>query len=218
MANGKPKKQIDDDRVVKFLEQSGPDDAADIESLWSDSSLGDGITDVNYLSVPVGKPKDFFRTHPDKEYRRRTEIYVHKPEGVIDAQHYVIAPEMQGRISEARPCTLVCVVDRDGSPRLWPIMHPRDSERDNEAWRTARIAAKNGLTKWVKLVWVKRAYQTREALEGYAPEPDFSKLPSFNDLVRTALGEHGIIRNTDHPIYRELFGAPAKKPDQEDDL
>jgi hypothetical protein len=97
-------------------------------------------------------------------------------------------------------------------------MHPRDSERDNEAWRTARIAAKNGLTKWVKLVWVKRAYQTREALEGYAPEPDFSKLPSFNDLVRTALGEHGIIRNTDHPIYRELFGAPAKKPDQEDDL
>jgi hypothetical protein len=113
MANGKPKKQIDDDRVVKFLEQSGPDDAADIEGLWSDSSLGDGITDVNYLSVPVGKPKDFFRTHPDKEYRRRTEIYVHKPEGVIDAQHYVIAPEMQGRISEARPCTLVCVVDRD---------------------------------------------------------------------------------------------------------
>jgi hypothetical protein len=195
------------------------EDASDIEALWSDPMLGDGITDVHYNSVPVGKPKDFFRTHPDKTHRRRTEIYTHKPEGIIEEQHYIVAPAMQGQIPEARPCTLVVVVDREGAPRLWPIKFPKEAEKDNEAWRTARVAARNGIDHWVKLVWVKRAYQTRDAQPGYAPDPDFGKLPSFNDLVKTAFGEHGIIRDTSHPIYRELFGMPQEaNKDAEDGL
>jgi hypothetical protein len=133
--------------------------------------------------VATGKPKDFFRTHPDPGYRRRTQIYTHKPEGVIDEQHYILAPAMHGRIPEARPCTLTTVVYRDGSPRLWPLMFPKDGERDNEAWTSARAAAKLGIEKWVKLVWLRRSYQTRDALEGYAPDPDFTKLPPFVELV-----------------------------------
>ena len=43
---------------------------------------------------------------------------------------------------------------------------------------------------------------------GYAPDPDYSKLPPFDELVRLAFGEHGVIRDRNHPIYRELFGAP----------
>jgi hypothetical protein len=196
------------------------DDAADIEALWSDPTLGDGITDTHYHSVPVGKPKDFFRTHPNRDYRRRTEVYTHKPEGIVEETHYIIAPPMQGQIPEARPCTLVTVVDRDGAPRLWPIKFPKEAEKDNEAWRTARVAARNGIDRWVKVVWVKRSYQTREAQPGYAPDPDFSKLPPFNDLVKKAFGEHGIIRDTSHPIYRELFGMPKEKaaPDADDNL
>ena len=52
------------------------DDAADINSLWLDPALGDGIVDVHYHKVTVDKPKDFFRTHPEKDYRRRAEISV----------------------------------------------------------------------------------------------------------------------------------------------
>ena len=75
------------------------------------------------------------------------------------------------------------------------------------------------MDKWVKLVWVRRAYQTREALPGYAPDPDFSKLPLFNDLIRLGFKEHGIIRDDKHPIYRELFGvAPGRGADDGDDL
>jgi hypothetical protein len=162
------------------------------------------------------KPKDFFWTHPDSGYRRRTEIYTHKPEGMIDEQHYVVAPSMRGRIPEARPCTLVTIVYRDGTPRLWPIKFPRDGEKDNDAWITARRAAKLGMEKWVKLVWVGRAYLTRDANEGYAPKPDFNKLPPFVELVKLAFGEHGIIRNTAHPIYRELFGMPKEAADDDD--
>jgi hypothetical protein len=40
-------------------------DAADIEALWMDPALGDGIVDTLLHNVPAGKPRDFFRTHPD---------------------------------------------------------------------------------------------------------------------------------------------------------
>jgi hypothetical protein len=203
-------------RAIDQIDQPQiPGDAKDFDGLWLDPGLGDGIVDVSYHTVATGKPKDFFRTHPDPGYRRRTEIYTHKPEGMIDEQHYILAPAMHGCIPEARPCTLVTVVYRDGSPRLWPIKFPKDGERDNEAWITARAAAKVGMEKWVKLVWIRRAYQTRDALEGYAPDPDFTKLPPFIELVKLAFGEHGIIRNTAHPIYRELFGMPKQAVDDD---
>jgi hypothetical protein len=188
-------------------------DAEDLNALWVDTKMGDGITGTSYHTVPVGRPRDFFRTHPDAGHRRRTEIYVHKPEGAIDEQHYIIAPSMRGRIMEARPCTLVTVVYRDGSPRLWPISFPRDGERDNNAWISARSAARAAMDRWVKLLWVRQAYQSREALTGYAPDPDWSKLPEFNELVTLAFGQHGIIKSTDHHIYRELLGAPKSADD-----
>jgi len=42
-----------------------PNDASDIEALWLDPALGDGLTDTNWHTIPVDKPKDFFRVHPD---------------------------------------------------------------------------------------------------------------------------------------------------------
>jgi hypothetical protein len=209
------------DEAIPFKkkpEPATPDDATDLNSLWLDPSLGDGIVNVSNHVIPVGKPKDFFRVHPDPAYRRRTELYTHKPEGVIDEQHYIIAPEMRGRIPEARPCTICTVVYRDGSIRLWPLSLPRDGERDNDAWISARGAAKLGMEKWVKLVWIRRAYQTRDALPGYAPDPDLSKFPPFNDLVALGFKQHGIIHNENHPIYRELFGAAPGKTDDGGDL
>jgi hypothetical protein len=35
--------------------------------------------------------------------------------------------------------------------------------------------------------------------------------------VQLAFGEHGIIRDTEHPIYRELLGAPKKEAATDDD-
>jgi hypothetical protein len=210
-----------DKPMLRAVSATTPEDATDFDSLWMDPGLGDGITDVSYHRVPAGKPKNFFRTIPNPAYRRRTEIYTHKPEGAVDEQHFIIAPAMHGRILEARPCTLVTVVYRDGSPRLWPIKFPKDGERDNEAWTSARAIAREAMGKWVRLVWAQRAYISIPALDGYAPDPDynkppFSKLPPFNDLVKLAFGEHGIIRNESHPVYRELFGMPNKPADDDD--
>src|SRR5205809_1080562 len=102
-----------------------PEDALDIASLWINTGVGDPLTEEHFLTIPVGKPKDFFRVHPGLDYRQRVEILVLKPENAIGDQFYVIAPTMRGRIDEARPCILTCVVDRAGFPRLWPLITPR---------------------------------------------------------------------------------------------
>jgi hypothetical protein len=133
----------------------------------------------------------------------------HKTEGQIDTAYYILGPEMRGRLEEARPCVLVTCIYRDGSPRLWPIMFPREGEKDNTAWTSARSAARTAIDKWVRLVWSKRSYLTRDALPGYAPDPDWKKVPPFDEMVRVAFGPHGVIQDTNHPIYRELMGAPA---------
>ena len=196
---------------LEVVSPATPKDALDIEALWLDPGLGDDITDTHWHKIPIGKPRNFFRAHPDKSFRRKTEIYVHKPEDAIEEQYYIIAPTMRGQIVEARPCVIVPCIYRDGSPRLWPIMFPRSGEKDNEAWKTARAAVRAALEKWVKLVWVGRSYQTRDAQPGYAPNPEWNKLPSFNEMVKLAVGADGIIRDKSHPIYLHLTGAPAKK-------
>ncbi len=74
------------------------------------------------------------------------------------------------------------------------------------------------MEKWIKLVWQRRSYLTREAQPGYAPEPDWSKLPSFDELVTLAFGAHGVIRDRNHRIVLDLFGAPPKKASDDDGL
>jgi hypothetical protein len=96
-----------------------PEDADDIEALFLDPALGDGLTDQVYHSIPVGKPKDFFRVCPLAGYRRRTELYVHKVEGQIEEQYFIVAPSMRGKITEARSVTLVVCIHRDESLRVW---------------------------------------------------------------------------------------------------
>jgi hypothetical protein len=187
-----------------------PDDASDLSDLYFDPALGDGLTDTVLTNIPIGKPRDFFRVHPDKSYRRLAEIYTHKPEGQIEEQHFFIAKSMRGLIEEARLATIVTCIYRDGSVRLWALKRPKTGEKDNEAWISARAAAREAMTEWVRLVWVRRAYEIRKAQPGFASEPDWAKLPEFDQLMKLAVGPNGIMRDTNHPIYRELIGAASK--------
>jgi len=201
------------------LEIVPPSDALDLSGLWLDPALGDGITETVRHSIPLGKPRDFFRMHPDPTYRRRVEIYRHKAENAIEEEYFVLDRNMQGILEEAAPYTLVVCIYRDGTPRLWPLRLAKDGERDNEAWTTARSAARASLDKWVKLLWVGRSFVTRDAKVGYAPDPAWEKLPPFEELLIKAFGPNGIIRDTSHSVYRNLIGErPAGETDGSGDL
>src|SRR5262245_13346283 len=183
-----------------------PEDTVDLSGLWLDPTLGDGITETVRYTIPLGKPRDFFRLHPDPAYRRRVEIYRHKPENAIEEDYFVLDRPMQGLLEEAAPYTLAVCIYRDGTPRMWPLRLPKDGARDDEDWISERNTARAGLDKWVKLLWTGRSFVTREARPGYAPEPDWKKLPSFEELLIKAFGPKGIIRDETHPVYRNLIG------------
>jgi hypothetical protein len=129
----------EDKKVVDF-KKPPTTDTADMSDLWLDPGFGDALTETHLSSIPVGKPKDFFRVCEDKAFRRQSEIYTHKVEGMVDEQNFVIAKPMRGKIEEARKCTLVVCIYRDGSLRIWPLKSPRDGEKDDEAWKSARSA------------------------------------------------------------------------------
>jgi hypothetical protein len=198
-----------------------PSDALDLSDLWLDTNLGDPLTSTYQHSIPIRKPKNFFRVHPDRGMRRHVEIYVHKPEGAVEEQHFVINKSMQGRLLEARPAVLVVCIYRDGSLRLWPLRLAKEGEKDNDAWKSARNAARTAMSKWIRIVWAGRAYETREAQLGYAPDPDLKAVPPFEQLVMKAYGPQGIIGDPDHFMVRELMGAaPSSRggDDADDDL
>ena len=86
-----------------------PADALDLSDLWLDSGLGDGITDEVRHSIPFGKPRDYFRLHPDPAYRRKVEIYRHKTEDAIDEEYFVFAGNMQGTPRRSGPLHARCL-------------------------------------------------------------------------------------------------------------
>jgi hypothetical protein len=196
-------KMVEEFKPKLVKDQPDVADAADIGGLFI-SGGGDPITEQAILSVPIGKPREFFRTHPDPACRRHVHIYIHEPEGTVEKQFFIVSPAMVGLIDEARLCQLVLLVDRAGLPRFWPVGLPKEGGHDIVAWQTAREVVRCGIYRWVRPVWVKRAYVVRFASEGYAPDPDWTKLPPYDDLVKRAFGEHGIIRNEEHYIYKSL--------------
>jgi hypothetical protein len=186
-----------------------PDDLAEIENLWTDPSRGDGITTQGLLNIPVGKPSryEFIRAHPDNTHRRNTVIVTVKEKGGFDEAFYLVTPELAAKLElDGKPFVLATIVDRVGNLRIWPIRLPAEDEKDNPWWDTARQAVRRAMDVWIRVVPGKGSYATIDAESGYAPEPDWSKVKPFNELIKIAFGELGIIRDMDHPVVRELFG------------
>ena len=146
------------------------EDVDDLSSLWIDTGVKDALTET-VTTVKLGKPKDFFRVHPSLEMRKRAEIVVVKTEGAFEDQIFIVGPKMWGKIREAQPATLVVVMYRNGAVRIWPLKHARQDEKDNDAWIDARAAAREGMTRWVKIQWLGGAYAQTYATLGYAPAP-----------------------------------------------
>ena len=186
MAENKP-----NSHAVTPSEFAAPEDAKDLDFLWVDPGLGDGITTTNFHTVPVDKPKNFFRTHPDPAYRRRTEIYTHKVEGVIGEQHYIVAPAMRGRSKRRGRARSYRRLPRRYAA-LWPIKFPRTASTTTKL-DVARVGSQGGMDGWVKLVWVTRSYQTRK------PSPATLPIPTGEAPAVRRTGEARLRCARDHP-------------------
>jgi hypothetical protein len=137
-------------------------------------------------------------------------IEVKKDEGRSDENaYYMVVPALaeSGRLDDAKPYTLCLMLDRLGNPHLWPIRDPRSEDRDNAWWVSAREGVRSCIDHWHRIMSAGKRYRALPAEDpDYAPDPDWSKVPPFDELVRSAFSPNGIIRDLEHPVVRELLG------------
>jgi hypothetical protein len=156
-------------------------------------------------TVRVGKPnkQEWFRIHPDPAFRNNFAILEFKDENLV----YIVAPGMtetlQGEIYFA---TVYFGITRMSVPFLWPVRLPDENGKQHECHRTAAIGAEHAMTKWTRLVHNKAAgaYDIYPALRDPG-EPKWPDKP-FNELLRIAFRNEGIIDSDEHPAVRKLFG------------
>ncbi len=177
----------------------------DLNSLRFTRNLGDGFVVKRHITrVPVCKPKkgDFFRTHPDLDFRFQSMILELKELG----ETYLLAPGAWDILPELqRPAMLCAAIDRRGNPFLIPIPLPAEDGRRNQ-WHDS-LAAVVALSekKWVRSVANMSigGYDAHVAI-GQLPEPDWPEL-RFEQLMEIAFRGR-VIETGEHPLIRQLLG------------
>jgi hypothetical protein len=149
------------------------------------------------LAVTVGVlEKDWFvRTHPDKEYSMI--VHMHMTEGYQES--YIVSPSVVPHIS----CTqryLITAVNTNGDPLIWSLKIPDQDGNISPYGKMALIATRKARDQWVS-IRANMATQMYELLTPAVelPEPDWSTLPSFDELLKRFF-DGKYIATTDHPL------------------
>lgn len=157
------------------------------------------------VTVPVRKPspQEFFRVHPDEDWRLDTALIEIK----ADREAYLVAPEIWPLFpNECKPRTLYTTIDRRNVITLWPVGLPDERGRTNDWHLSAHEAAELAAEKWVRLSadMGLGAYRIDVAM-GEFPEPVWPIDVTFADLLR--IGFKGkMIEDLEHPVLRRLRG------------
>ena len=176
----------------------------DLASLRLDQSFT--TTGVKKLlrTIPVRRPgqQDFFRTHPDPNYRGNFGVVELKDEREIYLVGGRVLPDLVG---EYISVTIWTTISRQRVLRLWPIRLPDPDGRMNEWHVSAAAAAETALTKWVRVKanMALGAYETYVA-EANIPEPEWPG-ETFPQLLAIAFKDR-LIKSTDHPVIKRLRG------------
>ncbi|WP_171238616.1 hypothetical protein [Ruegeria sp. HKCCA5763] len=131
----------------------GGDDPFDLDNISvSGTSAEDLGIEKPILHIPVDKPgrQDFFRVHPDPEFRMDARIIK------LDAEResYLVTRSIWPAIpGETKLVKLVPCLTRAGTLYMWPLPMPDElmGRRDTAWGTTARKAAEMAETKWVRM-------------------------------------------------------------------
>jgi hypothetical protein len=199
--------QPDNGKVVPIL----PDDAADIESMFVDPLMPGGAVTRVVQKIAVGKPDKavFYRAHPNDSHHRTVYLIVDASTNSSDETNYWVDPAIAGELAhDAKYYSLSTLVDREGNVRLCRTRLPKQGEKDNLYSETMRMAIQMAKEYWVRIIanQITGRYDTLRADRSYAEDPDWSKVPPFNELVKSAFAPDGIVKRLDHPIVHKLMG------------
>jgi len=158
-------------------------------------------------TIKVGKPhkQDFFRIHPDPAYRADLGILEVKEDR--DRAFYIVTPAMMSDLEgEFFIATVFVGINRQGNPFVWPVRLPGSDGRQNEWHRTALIAAEKAMQCWVRVTAnMSAGYNDIFLAKGDLGEPEWPDL-AYNEVLRIAFRNEGIIDSPDHPVVKNLRG------------
>jgi hypothetical protein len=184
------------------IESGAAPDPFDLANLVVPQDYVSGV--VKVLEVTVRKPRsqEFFRTHPDPEYRRNLFCF----DSQADGKTYVVPPQFVPlMMREAVQKTVYTIITMQETLILWPVPTPTDG-RSNDYWDSAHRAAEKGKKGWVKIKADPGlgAYQIYDAEDPTLPDPVLPK-ETFQELIRVGFRDR-LIDSADHPIIRKLHG------------
>jgi hypothetical protein len=154
-------------------------------------------------TFPLQKPpkNKFIRVHPSREYRMNGVLTLTDTD---TGQIKYVSPDLELPEfieSQTRVTDLYAAQMSDGSFFIWPL------HRSDTTWfKGAKHAASFVTTKWAAVV-ARRSANTYDLIEpeDTIPEPDWSSLPTFTEMVESAFDGH-MITHLDHPFLRKLRG------------
>ena len=156
-------------------------------------------------TVPVRKPhkQEFIRVHPDPADRENFAMIELKE----DRETFLIAGAglAAALAAEAISVTLFTAVNRQGVVFLWPVRLPSADGREMVWHSSAREAAAEAVTTWVRVSanMALGAYDIAVA-EGISSEPQWPDL-SFQELLRIAFRDR-LVTDLNHPVVKRLRG------------
>jgi hypothetical protein len=181
-------------------------DPFDLESLRLNPSYVEtaGVKKLrNTVPARRPSPQDFVRVHPDPTYRENFGMIELKD----DREDYLVLPHLVPQLpGEIVFKTIFTAINRQGVVFLWPVRLPSPDDKPNAWWQSAREAAELAMTKWVRM----RANMSLGAYDLFTaesdiPDPEWSELEPFQDLLRIAYRGRLVV-DLDHPVIKRLSG------------
>lgn len=154
-------------------------------------------------TYPLQRPpkSKFVRAHPSADYRMGGVLTLTDSDtGEIN----YVSPDLELPEfieSQTRVTDLYAAQMHDGSFFIWPV------HRSDTTWyRAAKQAVATATRKWIAVV-ARRSANTYDLVEpeDAIPEPDWSALPPFMEMVESAFDGH-MVTDIDHPFLRKLRG------------
>lgn len=185
----------------------GGDDPFDLANIAVASVTSEDLgVEKPILVIPVDKPsrQDFFRTHPDPDFRIEARILKLEAEREVYLVTRAVWPSIPG---ETKLVRLVPYLTRTGSLGLWPVSLPDDllGKRDTTWGVTARAAAEIAETKWVRMQSNMASRQYDIVTSTKIPDPVWPNI-ALNNILKIAFGDGHLIDSLDHPVIRQLQG------------
>jgi hypothetical protein len=180
------------------------DPFADVEALRLSPETSTVAVRTVMVRVPVRKPgnQEFFRVHPDEQYRLDTGIiHVKDP-----PEAYLVGPRLREElVDEMRVVRLYTCISRTGAVFLWAVPLPARDGRHNGWHDSAHAAAELATKEWTRVRADMSAgqYETSVAVANI-PDPDWPDEP-FRELLKLAFKD-AYIDSIDHVVVQRLRG------------